>query len=1119
MRQPLKAARLESARPPLARLTRRGWIWRGEQPLDGLLVERSGAWRGAFAPWLDRASALLESEGKAILLFAEPVAIDCGNLGRALPLRRVCGALCSFPIEPPTSAELRNWMAGRLLTVQGGEPTEHSLAAFAPGDLSAWLDLSAIEVARADSAPMRAQPRRRVSLVVEGEALSQREFAQAGFENIRAAIGRSTGDAERRGRGERGGWVGPLGHSAGRLGAAIAILAMLLLIATAFSGGGDLGGALTALLAPALFLAAAALALWFGFGSGGEKGRPRRRGAAKARATATGSAREASASQSGSGFPWAFVGAGVFLAAVLLIGMGKGLGAALAFALSGLAGLLAILALGALAGAAASVFGRPGDAGARARGGAPAQQPEPGGAPPSPRRAPQLPGWLRRLLQISPLTDRALGRYARRVEELERLFAEGRVEEALKKGLALDPRSEAEDAAPRADEPVFGPGVRQRLEVAATRTAPQRALAALPPEARARLQELYRAQAEACAAAAQVEQAAFIHAELLGDVEAAVKAFAEAGRLDVAARLAQGRELAPAIFIPLWYRAGEKRRALLLAERHGAYEVLLGSTAPEDAAFRGEIRRAWAQRLAGVGDYVRALAVSAAPEQGTGDTQQPEPDQKSDEGLQALRRRWMREGLAGDEPDSAVIARAVKALPLFEPGDEDEMEKQPDAAMQAVEALLAERGERAARRRKALAQLLLNPGLEPERDEAFSAQRLPWIADHLTRRLLEDEAEYGLMRSLQPLIALAEAGGQASLAVDLRSLPRTPPQTRTAARTLTLAPLRGEAALVCGAPLRAGRTLLAFEDGVLDCVDRSGRSLWRDRVWKVRDVVAIAPGRMALVLREEPGGLRLSIIDTERGRHAEIGPLAATAWAGQAGPEGWLIHEPGRVVNLRIDPLLAALEGPPPAALEPQWSTPIIVDGQIGALTHEAEPGDALWLLRRLDGELERWRVARSSLRVGYETLRFAAAYAPCVTSDLKTFEASDAARSHHRFLPRRLPAGAEPPKPSESQATPPTLEEIHLRRAMPGPRRRLAAPIGARIGSTGLGTLAEAGLDIVDAERRVMVRVAFPGAAQATFRDASFAEHLVAWDDQGRYIVLESERAEFVFANTALSG
>ncbi|MEL6317675.1 MAG: hypothetical protein AAFR16_08575, partial [Pseudomonadota bacterium] len=177
MRRALNPAPLAAARPPLERVIRRGWIWRGTAPLDGLLVAKSESWRARLAPRLEHAAALLETEDLALMLFGEPVELDCEALGGALPLRRVEGALAGLPIAPPKDPDLRHWVSNRVLWMAGGALLDRPLSDFAPAPLDPWLALDAVEIEPGAPPPTLPEATTAPALAVEPSAVVDRDFA------------------------------------------------------------------------------------------------------------------------------------------------------------------------------------------------------------------------------------------------------------------------------------------------------------------------------------------------------------------------------------------------------------------------------------------------------------------------------------------------------------------------------------------------------------------------------------------------------------------------------------------------------------------------------------------------------------------------------------------------------------------------------------------------------------------------------------------------------------------------------------------------------------------------------------------------------------------------------
>lgn len=1056
MHRVLKPALLEAAREPTTLLVREDWIWRGHQRLDAIYVARDGDstadWRSSAAKYLSLAGTIIETDDAAIILFDEPQLIDCSTLGSAQPLKRLHGALSSFPFKEPQSKRLATVIKDTLLIMRHGAIQKTELSRFGKADLANWYDVSAVVVETGMAPSRRPGVPDIAPLAMSRAHLFEQTYFDAGLRDVRDAVGRVPDKIQ---------WT----EVARRIGGPLvfALIAVALGIAV-LSGSIPASG----FIAPAVAMASAIAAFFLYRRLASRRSVQKRNGHASGYPAAAGKR-----------LPPTFFTVIVLAVIGMLIALSTSKNSP--GDLTGMiVGFLIVLAVVSIAYWVGNLFGSAGASDAPANQSADTTE--------SDSSAPRGKGYLRRLfeklLQNTPLTDLALRKYDRRIAELKRLFGEGRLEEALKKSLSL-----GEELPPdmdiHADAPIAGPGIRERLKIQATRGKPQHPLAALPDGAREELEALYRAHAEKCVANGDIEHAAFILSELLNDAEAAVKVFADAGKFAIAARLAQGRRLSPTLFIPLWYKAGEHERALRLAERHDAYELLLRSTDESHEAFRTHVRRVWSERLAAVGDYVAALAIS-------------EPLDGEDEAIQGRRQDWMAEALKAANMDAAILARALKALRLAD-------DASIDPAMSAMQHLLQEQNLEGARQRKRLAELLLEPDFEPGIVKAYRRQRLPRVADQLTRALLVDHAQFGLLSSRDLVSSLADAGGQTTLAADIRRLPRvTKPNLAAVPQRLIVRPKSGAMGVAACAPMRGRQLLIAYEDGSLRLFDARNTEVWRDQLWNPRDIVPIFPGRLAIVIRDEPGERRLSIVDTETLRHVDVGSLDVQAWSTTAASHGWLVYDGKQVLNLRLDQFLAPLSGGTIETLEYHWATPITIEGQVRALTFASESGDALWLFERSDGALERWRVARSDLRTSYYALLFpVAARGPTLTTDFTTFEFFGKTGKRERLVPTFVThdrvTTAEQPFPT-----------IHVRTGNRRPSQHRCLPMAG----DGSNNPAIAMLRPSD---QSALEITFDGAKDIAMRDSFTGDIVVVWDDAGRMVKLMTDNAEAQSFNASL--
>ncbi|MEL6977433.1 MAG: hypothetical protein AAGM38_01995, partial [Pseudomonadota bacterium] len=216
-----------------------------------------------------------------------------------------------------------------------------------------------------------------------------------------------------------------------------------------------------------------------------------------------------------------------------------------------------------------------------------------------------------------------------------------------------------------------------------------------------------------------------------------------------------------------------------------------------------------------------------------------------------------------------------------------------------------------------------------------------------------------------------------------------------------------------------------------------------------------------------------------------------------------------------------------PRALSSHWATPITVEGALLALALDAATGDALWLLRREDGTVERWRVERRRLTVEFREVALSTPLEIAVSADLRRFTYVNAqgslARVDAALRAPRPPAAVEPAmgrRWGAAPAPPPPAEPVStVARVFPHPSA--AAPPGALelaplIGAPGLedappifsvSTLREA--------PRLTLRC--DGARAADLRFSPDGASAALWDDQGRLAVIDIPRARIRWASVSL--
>ncbi|PBC75804.1 hypothetical protein BX265_0484 [Streptomyces sp. TLI_235] len=227
-----------------------------------------------------------------------------------------------------------------------------------------------------------------------------------------------------------------------------------------------------------------------------------------------------------------------------------------------------------------------------------------GGAAGGRPRRPLLRGLLARLTLRSPAAGLVRGRHARYLQRLDRAFREKRWEDALRDAIQL--------GAPGGKRPDWlSLGLPSRY-TGALRATPGVAVAggtsALSGlDVQQYLTGLYRAAAEALEREGRIDEAAFVLADLLHHAGEAVALLDRYGRTAQAAELAEGRELDPDLVVRLWWRAGERDRAVRTAHRRGAFALAVERLTATDPAAARELRLAWAEHCRSAGDRIGAV--------------------------------------------------------------------------------------------------------------------------------------------------------------------------------------------------------------------------------------------------------------------------------------------------------------------------------------------------------------------------------------------------------------------------------------------------------------------------------------------------------------------------------
>ncbi|HYO15024.1 MAG TPA: bpX6 domain-containing protein, partial [Thermoanaerobaculia bacterium] len=226
-------------------------------------------------------------------------------------------------------------------------------------------------------------------------------------------------------------------------------------------------------------------------------------------------------------------------------------------------------------------------------------------------RIPKAPGriataWqdLLSCMVVASRLSRLVGRrHAAYIQRMMEMFESGDLQEALRHAIPLS-AGEALRGLPLRP-PAPRPDLRIQLGKPRSRSS-----VSLAPDLYTELQRIYRQAFHRLEAQERVEEAAFLLAEVLHANEEAVAFLERHGRLWLAAEMAEARDLPPGLVVRQWFLAGDRERARRMARRTGAFADavtrLERSRQHEEAR---ELRRLWAESLAGTGDYAAAVEV------------------------------------------------------------------------------------------------------------------------------------------------------------------------------------------------------------------------------------------------------------------------------------------------------------------------------------------------------------------------------------------------------------------------------------------------------------------------------------------------------------------------------
>ncbi|WP_375768590.1 bpX6 domain-containing protein [Archangium gephyra] len=533
-------------------------------------------------------------------------------------------------------------------------------------------------------------------------------------------------------------------------------------------------------------------------------------------------------------------------------------------------------------------------------------------SPPPP--PPQGPGLFSRLLEwlatstpLGPLLGQRKAEYVRRLFEL---FDEGNLQEALRYAIPLDHGAPSEQA-----RLSLGlPGPRERLTIQ-PRQGGAASIFGGGAEVYEALRERYREAFRKLEREGRIEEAAFVLAELLHEDEEAVSFLERHGRLRLAAELAEGRKLAPALVVRQWVLARDVARAVDIARSTGAFAdavLRLERTHPAEARV---LRVLWGEVLAQAGDYARAVYAVWQVEE-----------------ARRLTETWLERGVeVGGVSGARLLARMLLSF-----------SERFDTFRARALALLDSDDAEGAPARQAFTEVVVR---DVERDKK-GREPGPTLLRPAVRALLRDRAAGHVSVTPRELERLVQLTGDTVLRADLPPLPQLPerqgfPAGGTPAVHAFDVGEGGPWTIHDAVPLSGGRMLVALGEAGARLVTKEGRCVAHFDVPAFSLVLSVHEDR-ALALAPRGAVKRLSRLDLTWRRAEPWCDTRVDAFAPVYDGSLWFLAVEDTV--MAVDALAAE-----PRAL---WRVPQL-GGQVLAVA--VGPAELSFATLTAEAEIERW--------------------------------------------------------------------------------------------------------------------------------------------------------------------
>ncbi len=433
-----------------------------------------------------------------------------------------------------------------------------------------------------------------------------------------------------------------------------------------------------------------------------------------------------------------------------------------------------------------------------------------------------MQGWLHDKLDL----DRWLGAaHARYIAQLMRMFDRGDLSDALRHAVPLS----------KDDDPTPGrlglrlPSPRSSLSLGFGRRANASGGSVGVGESLfAQLQRYYRSAYERLAAQGKIDEAAFVLADLLDQVEEAVAFLERHGRLETAAKLAESRELRGSLVVRQWILAGNWERAVRIARVRDAFADAIAMLESDHADAASRLRLLWGDLLASSGNFAQAVdVVWEVP------------------GARDLAATWVDRGIElGGVAGARMLAKGLVLLP-----------RQANTLLGSVRKLMDDESDDRAPQRRAFADALRTAG---------PGRAVHVAATMSTRALLRDGD--ALRSPIDPKLMgwLSERAHDPALRGDMPALPQAR-RLRLRARGSPLvidipADDRGAIGAHAAVAVAQERLLVALGDAGVWMLDANGRRLATFEL-AAEDLVPSVTGDRAITIARRGGVTTLGRID------------------------------------------------------------------------------------------------------------------------------------------------------------------------------------------------------------------------------------------------------------------